>query len=408
MRSSTHALTASGLARPTRTSALLVLGALLLAGIVATPLATATPLAEKQAQAAALDREVASLEDDYADLQERFRGAQVDLKRTQKKVTRTQAKLRRSRAELDASKERLEDRALAVYRDGAGSTQLLEIARAGSFSDFFDKLETIDRVGSNDAKILNRVRTLTQRVQDQEQQLRSARDRKAKLVRRINTSRKKMQRLIADRQAALGSVSAEIRTLMEQNRAREAAALADEGRQRAAVIRSGGTPDDSTSAAANASGTASADGAATGGGAENGGGSGGGSASSTSSSSLSVPLPPPSGSASSAAGIAMGKVGAPYVYGAAGPDSFDCSGLVVWAFAQAGRGGLPHSTYSLIGMGVSVPYDQAQVGDLVFTNNSGHMGIYVGGGSFVHAPRTGRNVTVESLGNYSIVAIRRI
>jgi cell wall-associated NlpC family hydrolase len=104
----------------------------------------------------------------------------------------------------------------------------------------------------------------------------------------------------------------------------------------------------------------------------------------------------------------MGKVGSPYVYGAAGPSSFDCSGLVVWAFAQAGRPGLPHSTYSLITMGVEVPLAEAQVGDLVFTNNAGHMGIYVGGGSFVHAPRTGRDVTVEGLGNYTVVSVRRI
>ncbi len=81
---------------------------------------------------------------------------------------------------------------------------------------------------------------------------------------------------------------------------------------------------------------------------------------------------------------------------------------MVWAFAQAGRPGLPHSTYSLIGMGVEVPLSQAQVGDLVFTDNSGHMGIYVGGGSFVHAPRTGRTVTVESLGYYNVVSVRRI
>ncbi len=59
-------------------------------------------------------------------------------------------------------------------------------------------------------------------------------------------------------------------------------------------------------------------------------------------------------------------------------------------------------------MGVSVPLSQAQVGDLVFTNNSCHMGIYVGGGSFVHAPREGRTVTVESLGNYTVAAVRRV
>jgi cell wall-associated NlpC family hydrolase len=96
------------------------------------------------------------------------------------------------------------------------------------------------------------------------------------------------------------------------------------------------------------------------------------------------------------------------VWAAAGPDAFDCSGLVVWAFAQAGRPGLPHSTYSLITMGVEVPLSQAQIGDLVFTNSTGHMGIYVGGGQMVHSPRTGRTVSVEPLTYYSVTAVRRI
>lgn len=396
-----------------RLATLLAIGSVFLAGVVAVPHAAAAPLAEKQAQAAALDREVSKLEDDYADLQERYRGAKVDLAKVQVQMRRTQAKLERSRAELRRSKTRLEDRALAVYRDGTGSGQLLEVARAGSFSEFFDKLDTIERVGDNDADILGRVRSLTERVAEQERVVRTARDRKAKLVRTIGTSRTRMDKVLGKKRAALGSVTAEIRSIMEAQRAAEAARLAAESRRRAATISAGGTPEEGDSTATPAAvGGSSVERAPSG-----GGGASPSRATSTPSagapdaspaSTISVPLPPPSGGAASAAGIAMGKVGSPYVYGAAGPSSFDCSGLVVWAFAQAGRGGLPHSTYSLIGMGVSVPMDQAQVGDLVFTTNAGHMGIYVGGGSFVHAPRTGRTVSVESLGNYSVVAIRRI
>lgn len=393
-----------------RLATLLAIGSVFLAGAVAAPQAVAAPLAEKQAQAAALDREVSKLEDDYAELQERYRGAKVDLSKVQLQMQRTQAKLAKSRVELRRSKTRLEDRALAVYRDGSGSGQLLEVARAGSFSEFFDKLDTIERVGDNDADILGRVRDLTERVAEQERQVRSARDRKAKLVRTIDKSSKRMNKVLGQKRSALGSVTAEIRTIMEAQRAAEAARLAAASRRRAATISAGGTPTDEDGDSAPAAvGGNSVEPAPTDGGTNDAGtGSSAAAGADESSSAISVPLPPPSGGASAAAGIAMGKVGSPYVYGASGPSSFDCSGLVVWAFAQAGRGGLPHSTYSLIGMGVSVPFDQAQVGDLVFTNNSGHMGIYVGGGSFVHAPRTGRTVAVESLGNYSIVAIRRI
>jgi cell wall-associated NlpC family hydrolase len=97
----------------------------------------------------------------------------------------------------------------------------------------------------------------------------------------------------------------------------------------------------------------------------------------------------------------MSKIGSPYVWAASGPDSFDCSGLVVWAFAQAGRPGLPHSTYSLVGMGVEVPMDQLQPGDLVFGYGDGHVGIYVGGGNMVHAPHSGDVVKVASISSMS-------
>ncbi|MCW2962035.1 MAG: hypothetical protein JWM90_2422 [Thermoleophilia bacterium] len=363
-------------------------------GIAAPAAAPATPLADKQAQAAALDREVGTLEDRYADLQERYRGATIQLAAVQKRMKVAQAKLRVARADLATSKSRLELRAVAIYRDGSGSAQMLEVARAGSLNDFFAKLETIERVGTQDAEILEKVRSAATRVAKQEQTLRESRNLKAKVVKRANVSRTKMSKVLRAKQARLGSVTAEIRGIMARQRAAAAVRDTAGARSRVATITAGGTVPAAGAPNGGMSATPSA-GAAP-------------SEAAPEEAVASIPLPPPSGSAASAAGIAMGKVGVPYSYGAAGPDAFDCSGLVVWAFAQAGRGGLPHSTYSLIGMGVEVPLSQAQVGDLVFTNNSGHMGIYVGGGSFVHAPRTGRNVTVESLGYYTIVSIRRI
>ena len=80
----------------------------------------------------------------------------------------------------------------------------------------------------------------------------------------------------------------------------------------------------------------------------------------------------------------------------------------MWAFAQAGRPGLPHSTYALINMGVEVPLDQLQVGDLLFASHLGHMGIYVGNNSFVHAPRSGDVVKVTSLDDYAMGRARRL
>ncbi|MBG0815013.1 C40 family peptidase [Planomonospora sp. ID82291] len=92
---------------------------------------------------------------------------------------------------------------------------------------------------------------------------------------------------------------------------------------------------------------------------------------------------------------AIGKLGRPYVWGAEGPDTFDCSGLVQWAYAQAGVR-VPRVTHQQFVSGPQIPLSQAQPGDLLFwrhdPTNPGyvsHVAIYWGGGKMLHAPRTG-------------------
>jgi cell wall-associated NlpC family hydrolase len=90
------------------------------------------------------------------------------------------------------------------------------------------------------------------------------------------------------------------------------------------------------------------------------------------------------------------KLGDRYVWGAAGPDTFDCSGLVVWAFAQVSIY-LPHYTFDQMNMGIPVAESQLEPGDLVFFDGGNHVGIYVGNGNFIHAPHTGDVVKISSL-----------
>jgi cell wall-associated NlpC family hydrolase len=99
---------------------------------------------------------------------------------------------------------------------------------------------------------------------------------------------------------------------------------------------------------------------------------------------------------SGAADAALGQLGTPYVWAGSQPGGFDCSGLVMWAFAQVGVS-LPHSSYAQYGYGVPVSRDQLQPGDLVFFDGLGHVGIYIGGDQFVHAPHTGDVVKISSL-----------
>ena len=99
---------------------------------------------------------------------------------------------------------------------------------------------------------------------------------------------------------------------------------------------------------------------------------------------------------SNVANIALSQLGTPYVWAGSAPGGFDCSGLVMWAYAQVGVS-LPHSSYAQYGYGVPVSRDQLEPGDLVFFDGLGHVGIYIGGGQFVHAPHTGDVVKISSL-----------
>jgi len=93
----------------------------------------------------------------------------------------------------------------------------------------------------------------------------------------------------------------------------------------------------------------------------------------------------------------MRYLGIPYRWGAADPGvGFDCSGLTSYVYAKVGIS-LPHYAAAQYGHGVAVAKEDLQPGDLVFFRGLGHMGMYVGGGNFVHAPHTGDVVKISSL-----------
>lgn len=105
---------------------------------------------------------------------------------------------------------------------------------------------------------------------------------------------------------------------------------------------------------------------------------------------------------------ALTRLGDPYVWGAAGPNEFDCSGLVVWAYAQLGVS-LPHYTGSLWELGTPVSENDLQPGDLVFFfQDISHVGIFIGNGLMIDAPSTGQDVMVQRVFWNDYVGARRI
>lgn len=107
--------------------------------------------------------------------------------------------------------------------------------------------------------------------------------------------------------------------------------------------------------------------------------------------------------------LAKKQVGKPYIWGAAGPSGFDCSGLTTYVFKNAINKTLPRTTYGQITLGkaVSLSTKKLKKGDLLFWGNS-HVAIYIGNGKYVDAPAPGQNVRIQTLGSFMPSSAKRV
>jgi peptidoglycan DL-endopeptidase CwlO len=115
----------------------------------------------------------------------------------------------------------------------------------------------------------------------------------------------------------------------------------------------------------------------------------------------------PGGRAAAAVAAARSALGKPYVWGSTGPDGFDCSGLMVWSYGQAGVG-LPRTSQAQRYAGTQVPLAQARPGDLVtYRFDASHVGMYVGNGQVIHAPYPGAAVRYDPVGMMPVASVTR-
>jgi cell wall-associated NlpC family hydrolase len=120
-----------------------------------------------------------------------------------------------------------------------------------------------------------------------------------------------------------------------------------------------------------------------------------------------APVPAEGGHGTTVIQAALSRIGSPYSWGGSGPNAFDCSGLVMWSFQQAGIS-LPHSSQALANGGAPVSMDQIQPGDVInYYSDASHTAIYIGNGMMVHASTYGTPVRVAPMDNAPIYNIRR-
>ncbi|MEU4982119.1 NlpC/P60 family protein [Streptomyces sp. NPDC021969] len=318
--------------------------------VLTTAAAAAVALSSQAANAAPSEKpskdevkaKVDKLYEEAEQATEKYNGAKEKQEKLQKEISTLQDNVARGQEELNELRDGLGSMASAQYRSG-GIDPSLQLFLSADPDNYLDKASTLDQLSGQQVEALKK-------IQVKQRDLAQQRSEASEKLKDLSATRTELGKKKKEVQGKLSSAQKLLNTLTAQEKA---ALQQEEQRSNRASERQVLTGGKST---------------------------------------------PASGRAGAAFAAAQGKIGTPYVYGATGPSSFDCSGLTSWAYAQAGVG-IPRTSQAQANYGTRISSSsQLQVGDLVFFfSDLHHVGLYAGNGQVLHAPRTGTNVRYESM-----------
>ena len=331
--------------------------------------ASADPtVSSNKAKAQRILAELDRMDSELGRIVERYDKVNWELGKTKRQLAHTRVELGTAHKNLARARTILRRLVISLYTNGDESSSTIAILLgASSFQNVLDRLDAEQRVSDHDARVVRQVKGYAEQVAKREATLKRAEADQQQLFNQVRSEKRSIESRIAVRSSYYQSVKREIAAAIQVER-RRAAALAAAARTR--VERATG--------ATTSQRVERATGAAT-------------------SQRKYIPPPPDSPIGSRVVAIAMQYLGVPYRWGGADPSTgFDCSGFVMYVYAKVGIS-LPHYTGAQWALGVPVSRSDLKPGDVVFFNGISHDGIYIGGGQFVQAPRTGDVVKVSSL-----------
>jgi cell wall-associated NlpC family hydrolase len=342
--------------------------------LLAPTVASADPISDKQAEAAQLELQISTNAEKLSGLNEQINSAQNTLAEANAAIATADSLVAAAQAKTKELRSEVARRAAAVYTQSGSSGGVAELDSQNA-QELSTRQKYSSLAAQRDKQIVSQLARAKEQLVVRKTEAEQARQAAQTQTDAIQAQKDKLDAGQADLVKLQSKVTGELAGLVKQaevdRQAREAAAARA---QYALAVQN----------------TPAAD---TGGGGASPGGGGGGSAT----------PPPSSGDVSAVLAYANAQLGKPYCYAGVGPDCFDCSGLTMKAWAQAGVM-MSHGSYDQMASFPSVPMDQLQPGDLVFWD--GHVGIYWGGGSVLHAPHTGTVVQITPIWPGVIGAVR--
>ncbi|MEU3482581.1 NlpC/P60 family protein [Streptomyces sp. NPDC033754] len=316
---------------------------------------------------------------------EKYNGAKEQADASRAAFDRLRDEAARRTERLNTARDGLGAMATAQYRSG-GLDPAVQLALTSDPDEYLERAALAEKAGDRQAAAVTAVR----------RELGALRQLRGEAAGKLTTLRGHEEELRRQKAAVLGKLEA-ARTLLArltaEERARYDAAVAarDSGRAPAGTRATGGTSGGTGTAAATlATGGSAAARADRSSGGERG------------------PVTAPNTRAAEAVSFARAQLGKPYVWGATGPSAYDCSGLTQAAWRAAGVS-LPRTTYTQINAGQRVSRSQLAPGDLIFFYSGiSHVGLYIGGGQMIHAPRPGAPVRIAPIDEMPFAGATRV